>query len=172
VASIEHGLEMSDEVLELAKRNNVTLVGTDFPEWVLQLTSSSDIGDPKKLHAKFVDRLARAYKIGVPIAFGTDATTQPKGQTRGAVAISFLDSFVEASVPPRTIVQAMTVNAAKLLGVEKERGAIKPGLAADIIATAQNPLDSVMTLKDVRFVMKNGVVIKNTASLSTARTEY
>jgi imidazolonepropionase-like amidohydrolase len=171
VASIEHGPEMSNETLELVKRNNVTLVGTDFPEAALLETATPDSPDAKQFHAKLVDRLARAYKLGVTIAFGTDAITQSKGQTRGTVAISFLDSFVEASVPPRAILQMMIGNAAKLVGVEKERGEIKPGLAADIIATPQNPLENIQTLKDVSFVMKNGVVIKNTKVPSLSRSE-
>jgi imidazolonepropionase-like amidohydrolase len=54
----------------------------------------------------------------------------------------------------------MTVNAARLLGVEKERGAVRPGMAADLIATPANPLDNVNALKQVSFVMKDGLVIK------------
>jgi imidazolonepropionase-like amidohydrolase len=53
----------------------------------------------------------------------------------------------------------MTTNAAALLGVEKNRGAIEPGMAADIIATPNNPLDDILTLKQVRFVMKDGRVV-------------
>jgi imidazolonepropionase-like amidohydrolase len=54
----------------------------------------------------------------------------------------------------------MTINAARLLGVDKERGALRAGLAADIIATPENPLENISTLKQVSFVMKNGVTIK------------
>ena len=71
-----------------------------------------------------------------------------------------IDSFVEAGFPPRAILLAMTTNAAQLLGVEKTRGAIKPGLFADIIATPENPIDNISTLKQVNFVMKNGKVFK------------
>jgi imidazolonepropionase-like amidohydrolase len=54
----------------------------------------------------------------------------------------------------------MTTNAARLLGVEKDRGAIKPGMAADIIATPENPLNNIFTLYDVKFVMKDGKVFR------------
>ena len=54
----------------------------------------------------------------------------------------------------------MTINAARLIGVEKDRGSLRPGMAADIIAVPENPLENVNTLKKVSFVMKNGVVIK------------
>ena len=54
----------------------------------------------------------------------------------------------------------MTVNVAGLLGVDKERGFLKPGMAADIIATPESPAENIQTLKKVSFVMKDGAVIK------------
>jgi len=50
--------------------------------------------------------------------------------------------------------------------VDGERGAIRPGLAADIIATPGDPLDNIQTLKNVFFVMKDGAVIRNNAVAS------
>jgi imidazolonepropionase-like amidohydrolase len=149
VASIEHGFEMTDDDLELAKRNKVVLVGTEY------------IGLRfKDTRAKWVDRLRRAYKIGVTMAYGTDAIDEVAGQTRGTEAMTGIDPWVEAGIPPKVILQAMTINAARLLGVDKERGALRPGLAADIIATPENPLENINTLKQVSFVMRNGVTIK------------
>ncbi len=154
VDSIEHGFRMTDEDLQLAKKNGVTLVGTEFTE---QLTHA--FGDPWD-HKVWVDRLRRANKIGVNMAFGTDVDIALPGETRGTLAIAYLDSWVEAGVPPVDILRAMTVNASRLLGVEKERGSLKPGLAADIIATPENPLDNIQTLRKVSFVMKDGAIIK------------
>jgi len=54
----------------------------------------------------------------------------------------------------------MTANAARLLGISDERGFLRVGQAADIIATPENPLEKIDTLKRVEFVMKDGVVIK------------
>jgi len=159
VASIEHGFEMSDEVLALAKKNNVVLVNTDLTQkaW-LAYEMPAEIA--KELHDRSVDRLKRAYKIGVTLAFGSDLIFWASDETRGTWTISQIDSFAEAGIPPRAILLAMTTNAAQLLGVEKARGAIKPGLFADIIATPENPLDNINTLKQVNFVMKNGKVFK------------
>ena len=67
---------------------------------------------------------------------------------------------MEAGVPAPDILRAMTVNAARLLGVDKERGFLKPGMAADIIATPENPLENIQTLKKVSFVMKDGAIVK------------
>src|SRR2546425_185238 len=155
VDSIEHGFRMTNEDLELAKKNNVTLVGTDFTEQMIKATG----GDPAE-HQIWVDRLRRAYKIGVNMAFGTDVDVELPGETRGTLAINYIDTWAEAGVPAADTLRALTINAARLLGVDKERGALKPGLAADIVATPENPLDNLQTLKKVSFVMKDGAVIK------------
>jgi imidazolonepropionase-like amidohydrolase len=159
VDSIEHGFRMTDEVLQLAKEKNVVLVGTDFTE-----AAAGYLGQgpefAKWFHGVFLDRLKRAYKIGITMAFGTDTFFAAPNETRGTIAVSYIDSFTEAGIPAKDILKIMTTNAAKLLGVDKARGAIKPGQAADIIATPENPLDNINTLKKVSFVMKNGVVYK------------
>jgi imidazolonepropionase-like amidohydrolase len=159
VTSIEHGFEMSDEVLAIAKKNNVVLVSTDFTEkaW-LAYEMPADLA--KRFHARSVDRLKRAYKIGVTLAFGSDLIFWAPDETRGTWTMSQIETFIEAGIPPQAILLAMTTNAANLLGVEKNRGAIKVGLIADIIATPENPLENISTLKQVNFVMKNGKVFK------------
>ena len=67
---------------------------------------------------------------------------------------------MDAGLPPKTILQALTINAARLLGVEKERGTIAPGMAADIIAAPGDPLADARVLERVHFVMKDGKVVK------------
>jgi len=159
VASIEHGFRMSDETLELAKQRGTVLVGTDFPEKAAEyLGLPPDVA--LKFHNIFIDRLKRAYKIGVTMAYGTDMFSQVPEETRGTLAISYIDSFVEAGIPPKDMLKIMIPNAARLLGVENQRGAIREGLYADIIATPENPLENIQTLKRVSFVMKNGRIIK------------
>ncbi|HEX8737586.1 MAG TPA: amidohydrolase family protein [Pyrinomonadaceae bacterium] len=159
VASIEHGIGMSDEALQIAKRNNVVLVGTEFT-----VKLGEYLGLPHEqaveFHKGYVDRLKRAYKIGVPMAYGSDAFFDVPDDTRGEQALSIIDSFIEAGVANKDLVRYMTIDAARLLGVESRRGAIKVGLRADIIATPENPLDNILTLKKVAFVMKNGKVFK------------
>src|SRR3984893_3509986 len=150
VDSIEHGFQMTDDDLLLAKKNNVTLGGTEFTE-KLALAEQ---------HKIWVDRLRRAQKVGVNMAFGTDVSEAVGAETRGSLSISFIDSWVDAGVPAGDILRAMTVNGARLLGVDKERGFLKAGLAADIIATAENPEENIQTLKKVFFVMKDGTIIK------------
>jgi imidazolonepropionase-like amidohydrolase len=159
VASVEHGFRMSDDTLELAKKNGTVLVGTDFTEKAAEyLGLPPDIA--LKFHNVFLDRLKRAYKIGVTMAYGTDTFFAVPGETRGTLAISYLDSYTEAGIPAKDILRMMTTNAANLLGVEKQRGSIRPGMYADIIATQENPLENINTLKNVAFVMKNGKILR------------
>ena len=157
VASIEHGYHVTDEILELAKKNKVVLVPTDWTETIMREMGYTYY---KESRARKIDRLKRAYRIGVPMAFGTDVSIPVTGQTRGTLSVSGMESLIEAGLPAKTILQMMTTNAARLLGVENERGSIRPGMSADIIATLETPLDNILALKQVTFVMKDGRVFK------------
>lgn len=158
VDSVEHGYDLTDEDLKLARRKGVTLVGTDRSEAVyrtLQVSTESQ--------AKRIERLKRAWRIGVPMAFGTDLYFRVPGYSRGSAALSSLECYVKAGIPPAGILRLMTTDAARLLGVEQERGALRPGLAADLIAVPGNPLEDITALQRVEFVMKNGVVMRSGA---------
>lgn len=155
VASIEHGQEMSNETLALMKQTGTVLVGTDFPDGI-----AKEQGYSPNLAPQFFARLQRAYKVGVVMAFGTDVLLTQPDKSRGAYALDFLENYIKAGMPANEILRMMTTNSARLLGVENERGSIKVGMAADIIATPENPLDNIQTLRQVSFVMKNGKVIK------------
>ena len=159
VASIEHGYHMSDETLEVAKRNGVVLVGTDFTEkTAMYLGVNAEFA--KVFHATFLDRLKRAYRVGVTMAYGTDSFFYVPGETRGTIALMFLDSYIEAGIPAAYVLKMMTANASRLLGLENERGFLRPGLAADIIATPADPLADITALRRVSFVMKDGKVVR------------
>jgi imidazolonepropionase-like amidohydrolase len=158
VASMEHLNGISDEDLALAKKNGVVAVFTPFPEWVLR--GFRDSAGAKEEYATELDRLRAGIRTGITIAFGSDATNALAGYDRGTLTITWVDSYKEAGMPIRSILQAMTINAARLLGVENERGSIKVGLAADIIATPGDPTTDIDALKKVNFVMKNGQVVR------------
>jgi imidazolonepropionase-like amidohydrolase len=154
VASIEHGFLLNNKALELAKENGCVLVGTPFPAEHLEQMGMAEF------YPAIIDVHKRAYKMGVEMAFGTDVICEFFGKNRGELAMDYIESFLEAGIPEKDILKMMTTNSAKLLGLENERGAIAQGLIADIIATTENPLDNVRTLKNVIFVMKEGKVYK------------
>jgi len=155
VDSVEHAYRATTPTLQLMKDRGVFLVGTDFT------TQAAHEMGMDNYHAWVVDRLRRAYQVGTPVAFGTDVCFIKDGETRGTLSAEFVTSFVEAGVPPKQILRAMTVDAARLMGMEKERGTIAPGYAADIVATPGNPLDDIDAVRRVRFVMKDGKVFRN-----------
>lgn len=154
LASVEHGFFMSDETLKMAKDKGIWLCGTDFSREVW------DVYGRPQLYPKIVDRLKRAYKIGVKMAFGSDVVVEIPGHTRGSAALTLLDTWRDAEVPAKDILRALTTNAADMLDMGKIRGRIEPQMKADMIAVPQNPLENILTLRDVKFVMKDGKVYK------------
>lgn len=160
VASIEHGFDMPDDVLKLAKDKNVALVSTDLtPRVWKEYKLPDEVG--KRIYSGTIDRLRRAHKAGVLLAFGSDLVFKIPEMTRGEWALSQIDGYVEAGIPPAEIIRALTVNAAKVCGLERDRGQIKRGYIADIIAMPGNPLEDIQQVKKVSFVMKSGRVVKN-----------
>jgi imidazolonepropionase-like amidohydrolase len=162
VATVEHLNGVADDDLDLAKRTGVVAVFTPFPEAVLQQMRSAV--DARIEYETEIGRLRSAHQRGVAVAFGSDAITELPGKTRGATAIEWIDSYTAAGFAPKEILASMTATAVRALGIERERGAIRPQMAADIIATAGNPLEDIRALKQVEFVMKNGRVVKQTGA--------
>lgn len=146
VDSIEHGFSPSDETLQLMADRGTYLVGTDFPAWRL--------GDAR--YASNIVRNQKAYEMGVPMAFGSDAVYYEAGRTRGEQTLDFLRSYVDAGLPNEHILRMATMNAADLLGAES--GQIVAGLDANIVAMPANPLDDIENLRGIDFVMKDGRV--------------
>jgi imidazolonepropionase-like amidohydrolase len=66
-----------------------------------------------------------------------------------------------AGMPTLDVIRAITTNAAEMLGWADRIGAIEPGKFADLIAVAGDPVADVTELQRVRFVMKNGEVVRN-----------
>jgi imidazolonepropionase-like amidohydrolase len=100
--------------------------------------------------------MAAAFKAGVRIALGTDAGVYPHGENGGEFW-----AMVTLGMTPVEALRAGTVNAADLMGMSDRVGSIAPGKLADIVAVEGNPLSNISLLKNVQFVMKDGVVYKN-----------
>lgn len=105
------------------------------------------------------ERLLRAVKAGVPIAAGSDMYIA-LGMPQGTAARRVLFAYLKAGLTPAQVLQAATLNDARLLGMENEVGVIKPKAFADIIAVNGNPLDDLSAIERVVWVMKNGTVYK------------
>ncbi len=156
--SLEHGWHLTDDQLRLMKAKGTFLAGTEFPEAHFV---QGGYPDGKAVSAAALDRLHRAYAIGVKLVFSTDIVSEMPGESRADMTWDYLAGWRQAGVPAAAVLKAMTTNAAELLRIQKERGAIIPGLFADIIAMPASPLDDTEALRKVNFVMKNGSVIRN-----------
>jgi imidazolonepropionase-like amidohydrolase len=152
--SIEHGMALTEEHHRAMAKKGIFLASTDTPFTPYHGT--------KEGMDKNAEKLRSAWKNGVKITFSTDMDYWQTGNTmsRGELTINFLLTWKAAGIPAPDILKAMTTTGYACAGVEKERGAIRPGLAADFIAVKGNPLEDIDTLRDVRFVMKDGLVFK------------
>ena len=161
--SVEHGFTLTEAQLKLMKEKGTYLVGTDFPAAHLAGLNPSNetLADANKLGNQIIERLSNANKIGVKMAFGSDTVTEMSGRTRADMVFDYLAVWRAAGVTPTDILKAMTTSCADLLRISKERGAIAPGLFADIIAMPGDPLQEIESLRKVNFVMKNGKIFRS-----------
>ena len=172
VDSIEHAYEISDEVLKLMAEKRIFLVPTDGPVESYPLPGggvSPEQRERAKQHiatqvAGNSERLRRALKAGVPLAFGSDMYYQLPGLTRGQASLLSLRAYAASGLSPLQIIRMATSSSAEMLNVSSVVGAIKPGRYADLIAVEGDPLADITALAHVFFVMKGGRVVKTTAS--------
>jgi len=151
--SIEHSIGLDDEAHKLMAQKGIWRVGTETP-------LSTYYSPNEERFRKQVEGMKNAYANGVKIAFSTDADYFIPGMTRGEIAIDFLKSWKAAGIPAAEILKIMTVNGYKVCDIYDRRGPVKVGLPADLIALRADPLVEIDALRDVGFVMKDGVVFK------------
>jgi len=162
VDSIEHGTFMNDEDMRLMKEHGTWFVPTIIAgDFVAQKAKVPGYYPPQvaakaaAIGPQIMGTVARAYKAGVKIAFGTDAAVYPHGQNAHEFEL-----MMQAGMPAMFVLQTATTHAAQLLKHDKDLGSISTGKLADLIAVPGNPLDDISLMKHVSFVMKDGVVYK------------
>lgn len=162
IDSIEHASLVDDEGIRLAKEHG-TYFDMDIYNDDYLLGEAIKFGLPKENveKEKMVGRLQRenfekAFKAGVKMAFGTDAGVYPHGDNARQFA-----TMVRFGMTPAQAIRTATFNSADLIGRSKDVGTIEAGKLADIIAVGGDPLQDVVKLQDVGFVMKGGVVYKD-----------
>ena len=163
VTTIEHGSIMADRTMRLMKEKQTYLVPTiSAGEHVAKMAKIPgyypEIIIPKALEVGVQNKATtkKAYKMGVPIAFGTDAGVFPHGDNAGEFVY-----MKEVGIPAEYSLNSATITNAKLLNMENLLGQLKEGFYADIIAVDESPLENIATLENVIFVMKDGKVYKN-----------
>ncbi len=160
VDSIEHGIFPEDETLALMKEKGTILVGTDFPLEHLKHHGGPIGANPEFFADAFISRLKKAWEIGVPLVFGSDTVVAMPNLSRSEMMFDYLAVWTEAGIPAAGILKAMTTDAATFLDVDRQRGFLKEGQYADLVATPANPLDDIQALREIDFVMKEGIVVR------------
>lgn len=161
VDSIEHGSYMNAEDIAAMKAHGTYFVPTAYLiDWML---ANGHLPPFYQQKMKDVSAVAhanarKAIEAHVKVALGTDAAVYPHGLNAHEPEV-YVDQF---GMTPLAAIQTGTLNAADLMGWSSKVGAIEPGKWADIIAVKGDPMVDVKLLQDVSFVMKSGVVYKNT----------
>jgi imidazolonepropionase-like amidohydrolase len=162
IDSIEHSSLIDDEGIALAKQHGTYLVFDIYnDDFILQEGAKAGMLPESIEKEKKIGRLQRenfrhAFQSGAKIAFGTDAGVYPHGDNARQFA-----KMVEWGMKPLDAIQAATSRAADLIGWSAKAGVLEPEHFADIIAVTGDPLSDVRTLESVKFVMKNGAVVRN-----------
>ena len=162
VDSIEHGTYLDDQDMKLMKERGTWYVPTIIAGDFVAQKAAIPGYYPPQVAAKaaaigplILGTAGRAYKAGVKIAFGTDAGVYPHGENAHEFEL-----MVKAGIPPLYAIQAATTHAAELLKHDKDLGSLGAGKFADVVAVPGDPLQNISLLRQVSFVMKEGVVYK------------
>ena len=164
VSSIEHGTLMDESVFPLMKQYGTYLVPTiiagksaadsaKIPGYYPAMVAKKAL----EIGPRIQNTFSKAYKAGVKIAFGTDAGVYAHGSNWKEFVY-----MTEAGMPFLEAIQSATWNAADLMGTQAILGSIEKNKLADIIAVEGDPTKNVYQMGKVNFVMKDGVVYKNT----------
>ena len=157
VESIDHADHLSEETMRIMREKHIFAVPTftildyftEHPE------SPGAVQAYRAMNEVHIREFRKQLAAGIPIAMGSDVGPFPHGtQARELVLM------VKYGMTPLAALQAATLNGAALLGWEKQIGQIKAGWLADVIAVSGNPIEDISATERVRFVMKNGLIVR------------
>jgi imidazolonepropionase-like amidohydrolase len=159
IRSIEHGIYLDDEAIELMLERGTWLVPTLVaPRGVIDAADAgasipeASVAKAREVVETHRQSFARAVAAGVRVAMGTDSGVTPHGDN-----LRELSLMVEGGMSPMDAIVATTRSAAELMGLDQELGTLEAGKRADLVVVDGDPLD-VATLGDrVRSVYRDGV---------------
>jgi imidazolonepropionase-like amidohydrolase len=175
--SIEHGNRVTDEQLRQMRDKGIffDLTPTWYGSFFMKITEpsivmssafrSSNASSDARAQKQYDDLVPRVLKSRVKFAAGSDMCWFYPGKTRGQASAASLVHLRAAGMPPLDVIRAITVNAAEMLGWQDRIGSIEPGKFADLVAVAGDPIADIGELERVRFVMKDGQVVRNDLTL-------
>ena len=171
--SIEHANDVTDGQLKAMRDKGIflditpTFWGGLFtkiaqPTIVMSPALKADLAaSDDRRRQKVAAFTQRVLKSGVKFAAGSDMCWFYPGKTRGQASATIFANLLNAGMPPLDIIRAVTTNGAEMLGWQDRVGAVESGKFADLVAVAGDPVADIGELERVRFVMKDGQVIRN-----------
>jgi imidazolonepropionase-like amidohydrolase len=167
IASIEHGIWLDDEAIDMMKKQGVYLVPTlvapldviaeaeahpgAMPPWAVEKA--------RMVAADHQASFRRAVQAGVKIAMGTDTGVGPHGRNARELGL-----MAEHGLTPMQSIVASTSEAARLLHLDKELGTLEEGKLADLLLVDGDLLANILLIEDegnMALVMKGGQVVKS-----------
>ena len=171
--SIEHGNDATDQQLRQMRDKGIYLDLTPtfygggylkFAEPVIVIPPAARaerLSSAARSKQRYDQLVQRVLKSGVKYAAGSDMCWFYPGKTRGQSSTATFVNLRQAGMPSLDVIRSITTNAAEMLGWQDRVGAIEPGKFADLVAVAGDPIADITELERVRFVMKNGEVVRN-----------
>lgn len=165
VHSIEHGIFLDNEAIDLMLKHGTFLVPTLLaPLAVLEAGEKGGMPEYGIRKSREVieihsDSITRAHKAGVKISMGTDAGVMPHGTN-----LRELGLMVNIGMNPMEAIVATTKTAAECLGWDDRVGTVQAGKLADIVIVRTNPLQDIRSLENtanISVVMKDGKIVKD-----------
>ncbi|HEX5283692.1 MAG TPA: amidohydrolase family protein [Bryocella sp.] len=157
VASIDHALNLSPETMKLMHDRQIYAVPTFaiFEYFARHADSAAAARRENDMLGFHAEQFKKQMAAGVPFAVGSDVGPFPHGTQAREYEL-----MVKYGMSPADTLRAGLINGSKLLDWADEIGQLKPGFFADIIAVPGDPLTDISVVTHVRFVMKNGDVVR------------
>lgn len=161
VDSVEHAIFMDDEAVELMQAHGTYVVPTLVaPRAIYENPATLPpfmVDKAVAVSAAHVASFKKIVAAGIPVAMGTDAGTP--FNTFGHWVVEELTMYKEAGMDPVEVLKTATTNAAKLLRLDRQVGAIKPTLEADFVVLAKNPLQDFHAYEEATNVYRQGRLV-------------
>jgi len=152
VRTIEHGYDVSDDVLRLMRERDVALCPTLAASEAMARYGGWKPGEPDHPRiTKAKAMFARALRSGVTIACGSDVGVFSHGDNTRE-----LELMVDYGMTPTRAIQSATIVAAQVLGEGKQLGQLVAGSYADVVVLSADPLADVSVIRNPVMVIKGG----------------
>lgn len=173
VRSFEHGYDLDEETIAEMTKRQVFLTPTlcvdrleqwmldhHFPAWSLKRTLEVGVGHLASIRTAVEKGHGNDDSQGITFVSGTDFLPgEPIEDT--IIAVREMELLTDAGLSPHFALRAGTLDAARLVRMAGQIGAVEPGYLADLIVTDRDPLSDISALRSIPLVMQGGKIIRD-----------